>query len=266
MTSEIRVVCDGEHASPTCGDPCCYHGPGTPETRAFPEDTSNIPADDRERPIEPTFPGLSSAFPPSITPRRPSASLTTESESRPSPPPGVPDPQVQATEPAPDPFDAPMPPSSPDRYVDFEPWPPKPGDPPSSPRRYDTPEDRKRIALEDAIARDLGRLVARTWRSAIEPMLRPTNGELILMARDVIARVMASIKPTEPEGRRGAIGWHDAGEEIQRIEVPGGWLYRKTDHSLMAFVPTPPTPRKSALESRLRSILAAAGLALPDDE
>lgn len=32
------VGCDGEHAAPACQDPLCYHGHGTPETRAFPED------------------------------------------------------------------------------------------------------------------------------------------------------------------------------------------------------------------------------------
>lgn len=32
-----RDRCDGDHAPPTCADPHCWRGPGTPDTRAFPE-------------------------------------------------------------------------------------------------------------------------------------------------------------------------------------------------------------------------------------
>lgn len=34
----LMRICDGEHAAPACSDPCCYHGEGDAQTRAFTSD------------------------------------------------------------------------------------------------------------------------------------------------------------------------------------------------------------------------------------
>lgn len=39
---QARERCDGEHAAPACADPLCYHGAGTPDTRAFPDDADDF--------------------------------------------------------------------------------------------------------------------------------------------------------------------------------------------------------------------------------
>ncbi len=45
-------------------------------------------------------------------------------------------------------------------------------------------------------------------------------------------------------GKAGLPEWEYVARNLERIEVPGGWLYLNVLKDTMAFVPCPPIPRR----------------------